>query len=160
MTLTLQSTLDCHSTRILAVSSGGGHWIELIRLLPAFADCRLTVATVHSNYKDQVNGIRFYTIRDLTRWEWWRAPITIAKLAWIFVRVKPDFVISTGALPGYFAIRLAKWFGARTIWVDSIANVDELSMSGRMIGKHADLWLTQWPHLAKPSGPFYRGAVL
>jgi hypothetical protein len=69
-------------------------------------------------------------------------------------------VISTGALPGYFSLRLAKLFGVKTIWIDSIANVEELSLSGQMIGKHADLWLTQWPHLAKPGGPLYRGTVL
>jgi hypothetical protein len=50
--------------------------------------------------------------------------------------------------------------GARTIWIDSIANVEELSLSGRRIGKHAHLWLTQWPHLAAPGGPRYEGSVL
>ena len=32
--------------------------------------------------------------------------------------------------------------------------------SGQKIGRHADLWLTQWPHLARPEGPFFKGAVL
>ena len=50
--------------------------------------------------------------------------------------------------------------GARTIWLDSIANVEELSMSGSWIGRSADLWLTQWPHLARPEGPHYAGSVL
>ena len=34
-------------------------------------------------------------------------------------------VISTGAAPGYFAMRFAKWLGRRTIWIDSIANVEQ-----------------------------------
>ena len=25
--------------RVMAISSGGGHWIELLRLRPAFDDC-------------------------------------------------------------------------------------------------------------------------
>jgi hypothetical protein len=41
-----------------------------------------------------------------------------------------------------------------------VANVDELSMSGRKAGPHADLWLTQWPHLAAANGPRYSGSVL
>ncbi len=69
-------------------------------------------------------------------------------------------MISTGALPGYMALRLGKLLGANTIWVDSIANVEELSESGRRIGNHADLWLTQWQHLAKPEGPEFRGSVI
>jgi hypothetical protein len=81
-------------------------------------------------------------------------------LLWIMIVERPDVVISTGAAPGYFALRFGKLLGARTIWVDSIANVDELSLAGSKVGRFADLWLTQWPHLAQPAGPQYFGAVL
>ena len=49
---------------------------------------------------------------------------------------------------------------ARTIWIVSIANAEELSFAGQMVGRYADLWFTQWPHLARPGGPRYKGAVL
>lgn len=155
-------TANVHSIKkkILAVSSGGGHWVELIRLAPAFEGHDTVFATVHEAYRSEAGSARFYTFRDVTRWNKLRWVQTFVKLAWILSREKPDIVVSTGALPGYFSLRLAKWFGARTIWVDSIANVEELSLSGQMIGKHADLWLTQWPHLAKPDGPLYQGTVL
>jgi UDP-N-acetylglucosamine:LPS N-acetylglucosamine transferase len=146
--------------KILAVSSGGGHWVELIRLTSAFEGNDIVFATVDDAYRSEAGLARFYTIRDVTRWNKLLWVQTFMQLAYILLREKPDVVISTGALPGYFSLRLAKWFGARTIWVDSIANVEELSLSGKMIGEHADLWLTQWPQLAKPDGPFYRGAVL
>jgi len=146
--------------KILAVSSGGGHWVELIRLLPAFSGNIVVFATVDKVYRSEAGTARFYTIQDVTRWNKLRWVQTFAKLAYILLREKPDVVISTGALPGYFSLRLAKWFGIKTIWVDSIANVEELSMSGQSIGKHADLWLTQWPQLAKPEGPLYKGTVL
>lgn len=146
--------------RVMAVSSGGGHWVELVRLAPAFAGHDLVLVSVDRAYHGDAGLARFYTVRDVTRWDKWRWPQTLLKLAWILARERPDVVVSTGALPGYFALRLAKLFGAKTIWLDSIANVEELSMSGKMIGGHADLWLTQWQHLAKPDGPFYRGTVL
>lgn len=148
------------NTRILCVSSGGGHWVEMIRLMPAFDGCDVAFVTVGVGYRSQIGSERFYTVTDVTRWNKQAWPAAIAKLIWIMWRERPDVVLSTGALPGYFALRLAKWFGAKTVWVDSIANVDELSLSGKMVGKHADLWLTQWPHLAKLGGPAYRGAVL
>jgi UDP-N-acetylglucosamine:LPS N-acetylglucosamine transferase len=146
--------------KVLAVSSGGGHWVELIRLVPAFEGYDTVFATVDEAYRSDAGAARFYTICDVTRWNKLRWVQTFVKLAWILLRERPDVVVSTGALPGYFSLRLAKWFGARTIWIDSIANVEQLSLSGQMIGKHADLWLTQWPHLAKIDGPFYRGTVL
>ena len=134
--------------------------MELIRLAPAFEGHDVAFATVSDAYRGEAGSARFYTFQDVTRWDVPRWAQTIAKLAWIIWRERPDVVISTGALPGYFSLRLAKWFGARTVWLDSIANVEELSMSGRKIGKHADLWLTQWPHLAGADGPYYRGTVL
>jgi UDP-N-acetylglucosamine:LPS N-acetylglucosamine transferase len=146
--------------KILAVSSGGGHWVELIRVAPVFKGHNVAFATVDSSYRSEAGSARFYTFRDVTRWDKLRWAQTISKLIWILLRERPDVVISTGALPGYFALRLAKLFGARTIWLDSIANVEELSMSGQKIGKHADLWLTQWPHLAGSNGPLYKGTVL
>lgn len=146
--------------KILAVSSGGGHWVELIRVVPAFNGHDVAFATVDNMYRSGVGSARFYTLRDVTRWNKLRWLQTAAKLIWILWRERPDVVVSTGALPGYFSLRLAKYFGARTIWLDSIANVDELSMAGQKIGRYADLWLTQWPHLSKPNGPIYRGTVL
>ena len=134
--------------------------MELIRLLPAFHGSELIFATVDTAYRGEAGSAPFYTVRDVTRWDRWRWAQTIVKLIWILWREKPHVVVSTGALPGYFALRLAKWFGARTVWLDSIANVEELSMSGQRIGRHADLWLTQWPQLARPNGPLYRGTVL
>jgi hypothetical protein len=82
------------------------------------------------------------------------------QIAWILMKESPEVVISTGAAPGYFAVVLGRLFGARTIWVDSIANADHISMAGVRVGRHADLWLTQWPHLSRPDGPHYGGAVL
>lgn len=146
--------------RILAISSGGGHWIELLRLRTAFTGHDLVLATVGVANHIDAGDARFYTLQDVTRWNKIHWPAAILRLLWILLRERPDIVVSTGALPGYFALRIANLFGARTIWVDSIANVDELSMSGRMIAKHADLWLTQWSHLATPNGPHYRGSVL
>jgi len=146
--------------RMLAIASGGGHWVQMLRLRPAFEDARVCYVTVRDTYSADVPGERFRIINDATRWDKVGLVRMALKLAWIFLRERPNVVISTGAAPGYFAIRLGKLFGARTIWLDSIANVEELSMTGALVGKRADLWLTQWEHLAKPEGPKFEGSVL
>jgi len=148
------------NVRVLAVSSGGGHWVELLRLLPAFDGSSVTFVSVNRTYAKEVSGYRFYKVFDVTRWNKIRWIQTALQIVWILMRERPDVVISTGALPGYMAVRLGKMLGAKTIWVDSIANVEELSHSGECIGKYADFWLTQWEHLAKVEGPEYRGSVL
>ena len=71
---------------------------------------------------------------------------------------KPSFGIQP--FVEFATLRLAKLFGCRTVWIDSISQIEALSMSGRHARKVADLWLTQWPHLAKPGGPEYSGTIL
>ncbi len=147
----------------MLVASGGGHWVELMRLTPAVEDCSLAFVTVQRDYvyqTERFEGSRYYVVFDVTRWNRIRWMQTVVQLMVILVRERPDVIISTGALPGFFALRLGKLLGARTVWVDSIANVEELSKSGQKIGPHATLWLTQWPHLAKEGGPACKGAVL
>lgn len=149
--------------RVLAVSSGGGHWVELLRILPALDNTDIALVTVDAAYQTDLEescAARFYHVQDVTRWNKIRWMQTALQIFWILLKERPAVIISTGALPGYMAVRLGKMLGARTIWLDSIANVEELSHSGEKIGKYADLWLTQWPHLAKPGGPQFRGAVL
>ncbi len=149
------------TTKVLAISSGGGHWIQLLRLRPAFDDCDVVYATVSKSYRaDLEPGARFHAIPDASMWNKGRLLLCALRVAWIVLRERPDVVVSTGAAPGYFGIRLGALLGARTVWVDSVANAEQLSLSGRGAGKHVDYWLTQWPHLATPRGPFYFGSVL
>jgi UDP-N-acetylglucosamine:LPS N-acetylglucosamine transferase len=147
-------------TKLVAISSGGGHWVQLLRLRPAFANCDVVFATVKPGYRSDVGNAEFRVIPDANLWN----KLGLVRLLWgvfrLLWRERPDVVISTGAAPGYFAIRVGNLLGARTIWVDSVANAEELSMSGRKAGPHASLWLTQWEHLARENGPQFRGSVL
>ena len=147
-------------TRVLAVASGGGHWVQLLRLRPALAYYDRAYVTVDRAYQQTVGDDRFYVVTDATRWNKFKLMWMVAQIAWVLMRERPDVIISTGAAPGYVAIRLGKWMGARTLWLDSIANVEQLSMSGQKLRGFADLWLTQWPHLAQPDGPTHAGTVL
>lgn len=146
--------------RVLAIASGGGHWVQLLRLRPAFEAHHVAYVTVRESYRSDVAGARFYVVNDATRWDKPGLVRMALRLVWILLRERPHVIISTGAAPGYFAIRFGRLLGARTAWVDSIANVEEISMTGRIVGRFTDLWLTQWPHLARPEGPSYEGEVL
>ena len=148
------------AARVLAVASGGGHWTQLCRLLPAFDGSEVVFATVSSAYAEDVPGHRLVVLTDATRWDRLKLVRLTFEVLWLLLRVRPRVVVSTGAAPGYLAIALARLVRARTLWIDSIANVEELSASGRMALRRADLVLTQWPELARPGGPEYRGSVL
>jgi len=149
--------------KILAVSSGGGHWVELLRLKPLLNDYNVIYATVSDCYKEDLSDEKFYSIKDATRWNWFAMTKLCLQLARILHKEKPDIVLSTGAAPGYLGLRLAKRFSnARTIWIESLARVNNLSVSGLRVEPYADLWLTQWPYPdgKKPDKLQYKGSVL
>lgn len=147
-------------SRVLAVASGGGHWVQLRRVSPAFEGAEVTYVTVEPSYQSEVAGSNFLCVTDATRWNKFKLLVMCLQILAILIRVRPHVIISTGAAPGYFAIRLGKLFGARTMWIDSIANVECLSLSGQKCLGVADRCLTQWEHLARPQGPEFVGAVL
>lgn len=146
--------------KILAVASGGGHWIQLMRLRPAFEGCEVVYISTHEGYQKQVNGSVFYAVTDANRWN----KLKLIKMAFEVFRVvsreKPDLIISTGAAPGLLAIVWGKLTGSKTIWLDSIANVERISMSGRLAKPLANVHLTQWKELAVVNSTLFKGNVI
>ncbi len=146
-------------TRILAIASGGGHWIQLLRLIPAFEGSDVSFASVHAASASQVPGADFHSFRDASRKDWWRAFGSSIDVARIIARVRPDVIVTTGALPPLVAIVIGRLIGARTLWIDSVANSEKLSSSGWVASKLAHRTVTQWPDLATADLPCW-GSVL
>ena len=146
--------------KVLAIASRGGHWIQLLRLRPAFSDCDVAYVTTDPAYRTMLDGEKFCVVTEATRLQKLKMLMMAIQMLFILIRVRPNVVVTTGAAPGYIAIRLGKFFGARTLWIDSIANAEELSLSGRLALKYADMTLTQWEHLSGSGGVEYHGAVI
>ena len=152
---------EANLLKVLIVSSSGGHWSQMLRLLPAFDGMDISYACTGKEYRETLAGDKkFFAIPDASM-------DAKLKLIWqalnvfkLLLQIRPDVVVSTGASSGFFALMFAKKMGKKTIWIDSLANVDKLSMSGRRVAPYADMYLTQWQHLARPEGPHYLGSVL
>lgn len=145
---------------ILCVASAGGHWVQLRRLAPALDGFKVVYLSTDPGYENEVKPARFYSVNDANRWDKIGLVKMGLRICWLLIRIRPKVIISTGAAPGYFALRMGKILGANTVWIDSLANVDKMSLTGLMVAKYADLWLTQWEHLAQPNGPYFVGSVL
>lgn len=147
--------------KVLFVSSSGGHWIQLRRLRPAFDAWHRYYACTNAGYRSTIDpGERFFRVPEATRWNKLRLVHQALTVLWILLRTRPEVVVSTGASPGFFAMLFGRVLRRKTIWVDSIANVDELSLSGKQARRFADLWITQWEHLSRPEGPKYFGSLV
>jgi hypothetical protein len=146
--------------RLLAVASGGGHWIELLRLRGAFADWDTAYVSMFEDYASAVPNSRYYTVPDASRFKklaflnvGWHA-------TWIVLREWPTAIVTTGSAPMLCFILLGRLLGAKTLWIDSIAQAEEMSSSGRLARRMAHCTVSQWAEVAEREDVLYWGAVL
>lgn len=153
--------------KLVVGASAGGHANELALLLKAAkgnwpVEPAAYVTTLEITAQGfAVHGKPVHVIGESDRGKplqatavLWRA----ARLAW---RVRPDAVVTTGSMPLAVFCIWAKLFGAKIVWIDSIAQIEAMSMSGQLMRHVADLCLVQWPDLvARYPGVEYAGEVL
>jgi len=136
--------------KVCLVASAGGHLTQLLKLSESWKGYEtFWVATSKLVEKKLEEYGRVYIVEECNR----QNPLKLIKvflqcLKTILVE-KPQVIISTGAAAGCIECFLSKLFGAKIIWIDSITNVEKLSLSGQMVRYIADLFLVQWPELTK-----------
>ena len=145
-------------TQLLVVSSGGGHWKQLMSFEAIYKDKNVIFITTENN-PQFVKNFAMERVTDCNL----RTPIKALRCMYqsfkIIKKYRPSVIISTGAAPGAFSIIWGKFFGAKTIWLDSLANVKKLSLSARISAPFTDELLTQWQHLAGKSIK-YKGSII
>lgn len=148
--------------KVLAIASPGGHWIQLNKICNPLED-RLDIVyvTPAASYSSATyNSRKILAVSDASADSKLKLIPLSLQLLKIFIIERPTAIISTGAAPGAIAFLLAKFLPIRTIWVDSIANVSQLSRSGRMVKNHSDLVMTQWEPLSDNQTIHYKGSIL
>ncbi len=148
--------------KVLAIASPGGHWIQLNKICNPLEDrFEMVYVTPGAQYAMAAKSTRkVLTISDASATSKHNLIPLAFQLLFIFIKERPSAIISTGAAPGAIAFLLAKFLPIKTIWVDSIANVSQISRSGRMVQKHADKVITQWESLSDDENVIYKGSIL
>jgi len=152
---------NASKVRVLAVASEGGHWVQLLCLRPFINKYKSYFCSTNSDLAGAVDCVRYFSVNDVSRGNLLALPLTIVKALAILIYVRPQLIVSTGALPGVIFIVLGKLIlRSKTVWVDSIANGSSISASGRLAKKFSDIWVSQWEDVAKENGADYFGAVI
>lgn len=145
---------------ILAGASGGGHWIELLRLRPAFEGFDVVYVSTFENYANVVPESRFYVVPDASRFSI-AAFLPIFARAFAILRLeRPAAIVTTGSAPILPFVLLGRLFGVKSLWIDSISSTEHISMSGRIAKHLATKAIVQWPGLATAEAIDYWGKVI
>ncbi|MGY2288729.1 polysaccharide biosynthesis protein [Pseudomonas sp. SDO528_S397] len=145
---------------VLLICSGGGHWVQMSKLLPAFEGQKVAIATVDTSARSQFADHDFVQVPDFNRSEPMKIVTGFFAIFSIVYRSRAKCVISTGAAPGLLGLIAAKVMGKKTLWIDSIANPKKLSLSGKIASYFVDELLTQWPTLSKSTRAQYKGRIV
>jgi UDP-N-acetylglucosamine:LPS N-acetylglucosamine transferase len=130
-----------------------------MRLRPALEGAEIEFICTQKSVASMVDGHHFYVIQDGNRWNKLQLVKAFLTMRRIINNAKPDVIITTGSAPGLMGVIAGRLKGVKTIWIDSIANVEHLSMSGRIARNVAHVAYTQWPHLANEK-TLYKGNIL
>jgi len=153
-------TAEAGRKRVLAVASAGGHFQQLMRMRPGYEAHDVHYITTLPGLADSFGASPSRLAPDCNADRPFRALACAGAMMWHVLRVRPHVVLTTGALPGVLALVCGRLVGARTLWIDSVANAEELSSSGRLARRIAHVTLSQWPAVAEAEGVRFEGSVL
>lgn len=148
--------------KVCLTASAGGHLVQLLRLRKSWDRFDTVYVSTVDVVRDKLAQFgRVYIVGECNR----QHPLQTLRVFWRCLKViwieRPDVVISTGAAPGFLMCLTGRFLGAKVVWIDSIANVKRLSMSGKMIRPWCSLFLTQWEELQEPDRNIqYAGSVI
>lgn len=148
--------------RICLTASAGGHLTQLLKLSDSWsgyeAFCVTTTEVIRETLRQ--HG-RAYIVGECNHQHPFRVIKVLLRCIEVVLKEKPKVIISTGAAAGCIMCFLGKLHGSKVIWIDSITNVERISLSGRMVRYIADLFLVQWPILVKKyKNVEYVGAII
>jgi UDP-N-acetylglucosamine:LPS N-acetylglucosamine transferase len=147
---------------ICVVASPGGHLTQIMRISRAwegYSAFYVSTSLTAANFLAKQG--RFFIIEESGRGRIFNTIKCFFQCLRIIIKEKPNVIISGGSGCGSFLCIIGKMFGAKTLWLDSIANVDRMSLSGRVTRPFVDLFIVQWPkHADKYRDVQYKGQVI
>ncbi|MCD8288798.1 MAG: polysaccharide biosynthesis protein [Prevotella sp.] len=141
--------------RLCFVSSSGGHWEQLQKLEPLAKKYEGFFVTEKTKFSEPL--AKFFMIQtDL------KDKLMPLKMLWnsiysvyIWIRKRPDFVITTGTMVAYPFYLLSILFRKKFIFIETFGRANMPTEAGKKMEKHSDLFIVQWESQKK----FYSKAI-
>ena len=149
--------------KVLFISSTGGHLTELLKLTPLFEeyDYHLITEKTKSNLslvdkygKDKVSFL-VYGTKDYLFSYLFKFSFNIIKSFYYFIKLKPDYIVTTGTHTAGPISYIAHLFKKKIIYIETFANAKTPTKAGQMIYPIADLFIVQWESMLE----FYPEAI-
>ncbi len=152
---------------VLFISSTGGHLSEMLQLSSLFKkyDYHIITEKTKSNlslkdkYKDRIDFLTFGTKDHILTYPF-KLLYNCIKSVCLYIKIHPDYIITTGAHTAGPMCCIGKILGSRIIYIESFANVNTKTITGKLVYPMADRFYVQWEDMKKlyPNA-VYRGWI-
>lgn len=141
---------------VLFISSTGGHLDELMQLKPLFDKYNYHIITektksnikLKEKYKDKINYLVYGT--KLHKFTYiFKLLYNCFKSLYFYIKFHPDYIITTGTHTAGPMCCIGKIFGSKIVYIETFANSETKSVTGKMVYKFADLFIVQWEDMLK-----------
>lgn len=142
--------------KVLFISSTGGHLTEMMQLKPLFKEYDYKIITEKNkstSYLSEKYGDKIDYLLTCSKEQFFKyifiAPINIVKSLILFLKFRPDVVLTTGAHTAVAMCYIAKIFRKKVIYIESFANINTKTLAGRLVYPIADVFVVQWDSMLK-----------
>ena len=142
--------------KVLFISSTGGHLNELLQLKTLFEKYDYNIITekdktneyLKEEYGKRVKYLPYGTRSHLLKYIFIYFYL-ILKTIYLYFLIRPKVIITTGTHTAGPMCYLGKIFGSKIIYIETFANINKKTATGRLIYPIADLFIVQWEEMLK-----------
>lgn len=127
--------------KVCFAASSGGHFEQLMRLKDLMEKYDAFIVTEKTNYDYKIDKKTYY-LSQINRREGLfilKIMAVLIKSVFIFLKERPDIIITTGVLAVIPLCLLAKLFGKKVVYIESFAKVSSPTLTGKFLYKFADM---------------------
>lgn len=131
------------NVKICFVSSSGGHWEQLQKLQPLMEKYEGFYVTEKTPFVKNCSHLMIQTdLKD--KLMLLKMIVNGVHAIAIWVKERPDIVITTGTMVAYPFYLLSIVFRKKFVFIETFGRSKEPTVAGKLMQKHADLFFVQW----------------
>ena len=142
------------NTKMLFISSTGGHFSELMQLKPLMEKCNYHIVTektkTNSNLKEKYENKIDFLLYETKKRPFRYIFILLANCfisLYIYLKFRPQIVITTGTHTAGPMCCIAKILGSKVIYIETFANRKTKTVTGKLLYLIADTFVVQWEEM-------------
>ena len=155
-----------NKSKALFISSTGGHLTELMKLNLLFDDFDYRIITekttsnikLKDKYGDKISFLIFGS-KDHPAVYPFKLLANCFISLYQYIKFRPKYIISTGAHIAGPMCCIGKIFRSKIIFIETFANSESKTVTGKLVYLFADLFVVQWESMLKlyPKAKYFGG---